>query len=127
MKKLDNKYLEPFKILKKVKKSVYHFKLSSQQKIHDIFNEVLLSLYYPPQFKSQQQPLPLLSKIVDRQKLLEVKYIKKTKVTTRGEVQFLVKQKGYSDKQNEWMSKKDLKNALDIVKKFYNNYPNTFY
>ena len=30
MKKLDNKYLEPFEILKKVKKSAYYLKLSSQ-------------------------------------------------------------------------------------------------
>ena len=30
MKKFDNKYLEPFKILKKVGKSAYYFKLSSQ-------------------------------------------------------------------------------------------------
>ena len=54
MKKLDNKHLEPFKILEKVGKSAYHLKLPSQQKIHDVFNEVLLSPYYPPQFESQQ-------------------------------------------------------------------------
>ena len=30
MKKLDNKYLEPFEILEKVGKSAYHLKLSSQ-------------------------------------------------------------------------------------------------
>ena len=48
MKKLDNKYLGPFKILKKVEKLAYRFKLPNQWKIHNIFNEVLLSLYYPP-------------------------------------------------------------------------------
>ena len=47
MKKLDNKYLEPFKILEKVRKSAYHLKLPSQWKIYDIFNKVLLSPYYP--------------------------------------------------------------------------------
>ena len=30
IKKLNNKYLEPFKILEKVRKLVYYFKLSSQ-------------------------------------------------------------------------------------------------
>ena len=52
MKKLDNKHLRPFEILEKVGKSAYHFKLPSQWKIHDIFNEMLLFLYHPPQFES---------------------------------------------------------------------------
>ena len=54
MKKLDNKHLGSFKILEKVRKSAYHLKLPSQQKIHNVFNEVLLSPYHPPQFESQQ-------------------------------------------------------------------------
>ena len=54
IKKLDNKHLEPFKILEKVRKSAYHFKLPSQQKIYNIFNKVLLFFYYPLQFKLQQ-------------------------------------------------------------------------
>ena len=124
MKKLDNKRLRPFEILEKVGKSVYRFKLPSQQKIYDIFNKVLLSPYHPPQFESQQQPLPPPPKIIDRQKKWEVKCIKEDKATTRGGVQFLVKWKGYSDKWNEWMSKKDLKNAPDIIKKFYENHSN---
>ena len=53
MKKLNNKYLEPFEILEKVGKSAYYLKLSSQQKIYDIFNKMLLSSYYPLQFKLQ--------------------------------------------------------------------------
>ena len=47
-KKLNNKCLGPFKILEKVGKSAYHLKLSSQWKIYNVFNEVLLSLYHPP-------------------------------------------------------------------------------
>ena len=52
IKKLDNKCLEPFEILKKVEKSAYYLKLSSQWKIHDIFNKVMLFLYHLSQFKS---------------------------------------------------------------------------
>ena len=125
MKKLDNKYLGPFKILKKVGKLAYCFKLPSQWKIHNIFNEVLLSPYYPPQFESQQQPLPFLPKIINGQEEQKVEYIKEAKVTVRRGVWFLVKWKGYSDKWNEWISEKDLKNTLDIIKKFYKDYSNT--
>ena len=66
IKKLDNKYLGSFEILEKVGKSVYHLKLPSQWKIHDIFNKVLLFPYHPPQFELQQQPLPPLPKIINR-------------------------------------------------------------
>ena len=97
MKKLDNKYLGSFEILEKVGKSVYHLKLPSQWKIHNIFNEVLLSPYHPPQFESQQHPLPPPSEIINRQEEWEVECIKKAKATVRGGVQFLVKWKGYSD------------------------------
>ena len=127
MKKLNNKYLEPFKILKKVRKSAYRLKLPSQWKIHNVFNKVLLSPYHPPQVESQQQSLPLLPKIIDRQKEQEVDCIKKAKVTAREEVWFLVKWKSYNNEQNEQMSKKDLKNALDIIKKFYENHSNILY
>ena len=124
MKKLDNKCLRPFKILEKVGKSAYYLKLPSQQKIHNIFNKVLLSPYYPPQFKSQQQPLPFSPKIIDRQEEWEVECIKEAKVTAKGGVQFLVKWKGYSNEWNKQMFEKDLKNAPDIVKKFYKDHPN---
>ena len=127
MKKLDNKHLGFFEILEKVGKSVYYLKLPSQWKIHNVFNKVLLSPYYPPQFKLQQQPLPSLSKIIDRQEEQEVDCIKKAKVIAREGVWFLVKQKSYSNEWNEQMSKKDLKNALDIVKKFYEDHSNILY
>ena len=63
-------------------------------------------------------------KIIDGQEEWEVEYIKEAKTTAREEVQFLVKWKGYSNEQNKWMSKKNLKNAPDIVKKFYKDHPN---
>ena len=127
MKKLNNKYLGPFKILKKVGKLAYCFKLPSQWKIHNIFNEVLLSPYYPPQFESQQQPLPLLPEIINGQEEQKVEYIKEAKATVREEIQFLVKWKSYSDRWNKQISEKDLKNAPDIIKKFHENHFNTPY
>ena len=91
IKKLDNKCLGSFKNLEKIGKLAYCLKLPSQWEIHDVFNEVLLSPYHPPQFESQQQLLPPSLEIIDRQKEWEVEHIKEAKVTARGGVQFLVK------------------------------------
>ena len=65
--------------------------------------------------------------IINEQEKWEVECIKEAKVTARGGVWFLVKWKNYSDKWNEWMSKKDLKNVSDIIKKFYEDYSNAPY
>ena len=46
---------------------------------------MLFSPYHPPQFESQQQPLPPLPKIIDGQEEWEVEYIKKAKATTEKE------------------------------------------
>ena len=79
MKKLDNKRLGPFEILEKVEKSAYYLKLPSQWKIHDVFNKVLLSLYRPPQFESQQHPLPPPPEIINGQEEWEVEAVHKSK------------------------------------------------
>ena len=51
IKKLNNKYLKFFKILKKIKKLAYYLKLLSQQKIYNIFKKVLLFPYHSLQFE----------------------------------------------------------------------------
>src|ERR1700733_8965574 len=58
-KKLDHKKLGPFTILEKIGKSAYRLRLpKSWNRIHPVFNEVLLSPYHPPNFASQAIPEP---------------------------------------------------------------------
>jgi len=56
-KKLDQKKLGPFVILEKIRQSSYRLQLpKSWNRIHPVFNEVLLSPYHPPNFATQQIP-----------------------------------------------------------------------
>ena len=58
-KKLDNKRLGPFTILEKVGNSAYRLQLpKSWNRIHPVFNEILLSPNHPPKFASQSIPEP---------------------------------------------------------------------
>ena len=58
-KKLDVKRLGPFLILEKIGKSAYRLRLPrSWNRIHPVFNEVLLTTHSVSQYQSQIQPEP---------------------------------------------------------------------
>jgi len=60
-KKLDQKKLGPFIILEKIRQSSYRLQLPrSWNRIHPVFNEVLLSPYHPPSFAYKKYPHPLV-------------------------------------------------------------------
>ena len=55
-KKLDHKKLGPFTILEKIGRSTYRPKLpKSWNRIHPVFNEVLLTKYHPPNYRQKEQ------------------------------------------------------------------------
>ena len=58
-KKLDQKKLGPFKIVKKIGRSAYQIQLpASWTRIHPVFNEVLLTPVDDPRFIQQKEPEP---------------------------------------------------------------------
>ena len=57
-KKLDNKHAGPFTIEEKVGPAGYWLKLPQAWRIRRVFNELLLTLYLPPSFPSQNPPPP---------------------------------------------------------------------
>ncbi len=64
-KKLADKQTGPFEIVANKGASAYTLKLPTNWHIHPTFNEVLLILYTPPVFPNQEQPPPLLPKLID--------------------------------------------------------------
>lgn len=79
MKKLGDKHFRPVKEPKKVGESAYKVKLPPSWKIHDVFNEVLLTKYNDPEFSSQQKSPPLPDGIDEEEEfeveaILDVKY-----------------------------------------------------
>ena len=74
-KKLDNKQAGPFMIEEKVGPVGYRLKLPRAWRIHQVFNELLLTLYHPPSFPSQHHPPPPPATIEDDHMEYEVKGI----------------------------------------------------
>src|SRR5882724_13668003 len=122
-KKLDHKKLGPFTVLEKIGKSAYRPKLpKSCNRIHPVFNEVLLTKYHPPNYRSQaipEPPRPIMQEGFPEYNVEEVLAARKR---GRG-IQYLVRWEDYGDEENTWEPSRNLKNAQEAIQEFYNKYP----
>ena len=118
-KKLDDKRVGPFTILKKVGRSAYKLDIPKSWKaISPTFNESLLSPYTPPsaEHQGQQRPPPDL---VDNEEEYEVEEILNSKRSAEHGVEYYVKWKGYPIEESTWEPPEHLSNALDKIAKFH--------
>jgi len=117
-KKLDNRFLEPFKILEVVGKQAYRLELpQTYNRIHPVFHVSLLEPYQRHAGEEPSIPPPAIllpdgeewevEKILD-----ECKHYKKT--------QYLVKWHGFPDHENSWEKESDLRNCKDLLEEFRN-------
>jgi hypothetical protein len=75
MKKLEPKKYKPIKIIQKIGQATYKVKLPSGWRIHNVFNEILLSPYYPLKFPRQREysfPSPNIINNKDEFKVEEI-------------------------------------------------------
>ena len=120
--KLAHCYLGPFTVTWQVSWNAYHlWILASMSQLHPIFNVVKL-LQAPEDFIpgwKAHPPLPL--EMVNGEEYYIVEQILDSQLT-RGQLQFLVKWKGYEE--NSWVLDPDIA-APDKVWEFYNAHPGT--
>ncbi|MBW0529004.1 hypothetical protein O181_068719 [Austropuccinia psidii MF-1] len=122
-KKLSERWLGPFQILKKVSTCAYHLKRSSQWKsIHPDFH---ISLLEPVKTSTipngyQEPPRPI---IIEKEEELEDSQILDSKIK-RGKLWYLVEWKGFSQdpERSPWEPTKNLKNCPELVKYFHSLY-----
>ncbi|MBW0546821.1 hypothetical protein O181_086536 [Austropuccinia psidii MF-1] len=123
-KKLSERWLVPFSILKKVSTHAYHLKLPSQWKsIHPVFH---ISLLEPVKTSTipnwNQEPPPPI--IIEEEEEWEVSQILDSKIK-RGKLWYLGEWKGFSQdsERSTWEPTENLKNCPEIVKDFHSLYP----
>ena len=116
-KKLDHRYLGPFKIVEKISSHAYRLALPWDMKIHDVFHVQLLEPYKESQIENRVQPPPPPIEI-EGEKEYEVEAILDSKVDKRysDPTRYLIKWLGYPD--TTWQSAADLTNAADILKDY---------
>ena len=122
-KKLDNKKLVPFTILEKVRNSAYRLQLrKSWNRVHPVFNEILLSPHHPPNFGSQSKPEPPGPILQEGYPEYNVEEVLAARKRGRG-IQYLVKWEDYGHEENTWEPRRNLDNAQEALMDFYNKYP----
>ncbi|MBW0575182.1 hypothetical protein O181_114897 [Austropuccinia psidii MF-1] len=123
-KKLSERWLGPFPILKKFSTHSYHLKLPSQWKsINPVFH---ISLLQPVKTSiipnRNQEPSPPI--IIEEEVEWEVSQILDSKLN-RGKLWYLVEWKGFSQdsERSTWEPTENLKNVPELVKDLHSLYP----
>ncbi|MBW0516532.1 hypothetical protein O181_056247 [Austropuccinia psidii MF-1] len=123
-KKLSERWLGPFPILKKFSTHAYHLKLPSQWKsFHPVFN---ISLLEPVKTSTipnwHQRPSPPI--IIEEEEEWEVSQILDSNLK-RGKALYLVEWKGFSKdaERSTWEPTENLNNCPELVEDFHSLYP----
>ncbi|MBW0563727.1 hypothetical protein O181_103442 [Austropuccinia psidii MF-1] len=123
-KKLSERWLGPFPILKKASTHSYHLKLPSQWKsIHPVFHISLLEPVKPSTIPNGHQEPPT-SIIIEEEEEWEVSQILYSKLK-RGKLWYLVEWKGFSQdsERSTWKPTENLENCPELVKDFHSLHP----
>jgi hypothetical protein len=120
--KLAPKHHGPFIIKRVLSPITYQLTLPHQWKIHDVFHVDLLTPYIETDFHGPNYTRPPPD-LIDGEEEYEVESILKSRRYGRGrKVQYLVKWKGYTDSDNEWVNWDDM-HADEALKEFRRQQP----
>ena len=121
-KKLSQQYVGPFKILQRIENLIYRLEIPNHWRVHSIF--IIIQLKSVSDFKSNsynRQKFHFSSIHVDEDtdtmKNFVIKKIIKIKQTARNK-KYFIKWKKYEPKKNTWKNLPEMKNALNLIRKF---------
>ena len=113
------KWMGPFKVVQRVNDVAYELELPKPWKIHNVFH---VSLLKPYQKSGRHQPPPP-ALLVEGEEEFEVEEIlshePRAKTKSDNKVKFLVKWRGFGHENNTWEPFKNMKNAPDSLKEYW--------
>ena len=115
----------PFKVIQVMSDVNYCLQLPTQWSIHPVFHTDLLTPYRetPTHGRNYQCPPP---ELVGREEEYEVeKILDQRHFGRRRKLQYLVKWKGYSDSENQWVDSTDIF-ADEAIREFQNSNPTSY-
>lgn len=115
-KKLDHRFLGPFKIEKRIGKQAYRLALPSKySRIHNVFHVSLLEPYYQ---RTGETPHVIQPDLIDGQESWEVLDIL-DKRTRKGTDEYLIRWKGFGPADDSWEPISNLDQCLELVQEFH--------
>lgn len=123
-KKLDSKFLGPFKVISKLSDLVYKLQLPKTLRIHDTFHVSLLEKYREDTIPGRRQiPSPPIV-TPDGDIEWEVRKVLDSRVFGRWKkLQYLVSWQGFGPEEDSWEPMANLENAPDAVAEFHRLHP----
>jgi hypothetical protein len=118
--KLAERQLGPFEIVKIVSSNAVKLKLLASYKIHNVINVSRIRPYKSP--VAGQQNTPPEPVTVEGEPEYEVEEILDS-CLKRGKLKYLVKWSGYTDDYNTWEPESNCSNSPNIIKNFHNKNP----
>jgi hypothetical protein len=121
-KKLDPKYIGPFRILQKINKLNYKIELPSGSRMDDVVHVSRMKKVSEKTNPSLPKPSEIPSSQLEKEihyeieKVLDKKFMKSNDNKRR--LYYFIKWKGYTSDYNTWEPKSELGNAKEIIKQF---------
>jgi hypothetical protein len=118
--KLEDKFMGPWTILRKVHENAYKIDLPEYFKVNPVFNVDLLQLDPNDPVRNQRQA-PQGPIVIDGEQEWEVQQIKDSRLN-RGKLEYQVDWKN-QPRDDEWYKAENFNNAQDVVTAFHVKYP----
>jgi len=99
--KLDYKFLGPFRVTEVIGKQAYRLELPKTLQIHPVFHVSLLEPYKGSTIAGRQQP-PLMEIDLKEDDVYEVEAILGQKVDDQGRWTYKIRWKGYAEDEDSW-------------------------
>jgi hypothetical protein len=112
-KKLQPRWIGPFRILERIGSQAYRLALPEKYaRLHDVFPVQFIEEYRP----REGQPLLPLPDLDDEEEF-EIEEVK-DKAIIQGQTHYLVKWKGWPTEYNQWIADEDLENAKQAIQSY---------
>ena len=118
--KLTERQLGPFEIVKVVSPNAVKLKLPASFKIHDVINVSQVRPYKPPVIGQCVTPSEAVE--VEGAPEYEVEEVIDSRLK-RGKLEYLVKWSGYTDDHNTWEPESNLDNSKETINDFHKSNP----
>ena len=124
--KYSQQYVDFFRILKRVERLVYRLNLSSHWRIHSVLFIIQLKsasvshIDFFQRFEPNHSESVFVESDTSIVKFYEIKRLINKRQTKQREMKYLIRERGYKSKNDDWKNIFELSDAMNLIKNYEN-------